>query len=120
MVSLCQIYDGPLEDYFSGNFGDVLTSYKLYDGSGKPGGGMGKASEPVGTMKAIIGAYPALSSDGQPPVQSIAERVLAMPPIECVVRVYVIRVSVVNATPSECSSALLTLSASSACVRPIT
>ena len=47
----------------------------------------------MGTMKAIIGAYPALSDDGQPPVQSITERVMAMPPMECVVRVYVIRVS---------------------------
>lgn len=55
--------------------------------------GLGKARESVGTMKAIIGAYPALPDDGQPPVQSITERVLAMPPIECVVRVYVIRVS---------------------------
>ena len=101
IASPCQVYDGPLEDYFSGNFEDIFTSYELYDGGGRPGGGLGKTREPVGTVKAIIGAYP---SDGQR-VQSITERVLGMPPIECVVRVYIIRVSVAcNAAPSGCSS----------------
>ena len=121
---LSQVYDGPLEDYFSGRFEDVLTTYKLYAGSGRPRGGVGKASEPVGTLKAIIGAYPALSADGQTTVHSIIGQVPAMPPVECVVRVYIIRVSLAGWHNSLCIAChsvsrcfANTLMASSPCTR---
>ena len=88
-----KVYEGELEDAFS-NFTDLAQTFPLFRGKGArdPDDPEGQV---VGWFKGAIKVYP-LPDDGSPEPSKVLCHIPSSKPVQVVVRVYVIRVSLIT------------------------